>query len=124
MDGNEIVTDRVVIARQFGIDCGGGVRYFGGTWTPGGEYVKQALVKNVSTATVRLRYTLPRTKFFYMTFPNDLVLAAGNHVVLEVRFRPIHYEGGFLWTLRNCCTPWRDLLRPAQSTTTTSSSAL
>ena len=92
-EGNGVVTDRVEIARQFGIDCGGGVRYFGGTWTPGGEYIKQALVKNVSTQTVRLRYSLPRTKFFYMAFPNDLILAAGNHVVLEVRFRPIHYEG-------------------------------
>jgi cilia- and flagella-associated protein 65 len=99
-DGN-VETNRAVIARQFGIDCGG-VRFYGGTWTPGGEYIRQILVKNVTTSTVRLRYALPRTKFFYMAFPNDLVLAAGNNVVLEVRFRPIRYEGACMSVDRYC----------------------
>jgi cilia- and flagella-associated protein 65 len=97
MANDGVETDRLVIARQFGIDCPG-VRYYGGTWGPGGEYIRQILVKNVTTATVRLRYALPRTKFFYMAFPKDLVLAAGNNVVLEVRFRPIRYEGGRMGT--------------------------
>ena len=78
--------------RDFGIDCGDGLEWGGGTWKPGGEYIKHLPVKNVSTKIQKVRYKLPETKFFSMEFPDPIRLAPGNEVLLEVRFRPIRLE--------------------------------
>eukprot|EP01138_Halocafeteria_seosinensis_P014521 gb/GECG01014824.1/.p1 GENE.gb/GECG01014824.1/~~gb/GECG01014824.1/.p1 ORF type:complete len:2571 (+),score=263.34 gb/GECG01014824.1/:1-7713(+) len=78
--------------KDFGIDCGDGLEWGGGTWKPGGEYIKHLPVKNVSTKILKVRYKLPKTKFFSMEFPDPLRLAPGNEVLLEVRFRPIRLE--------------------------------
>ena len=44
---------------RYGIDCGDGLEWEGGSWTPGGEYIKRLLVKNVSGELQRLKYKLP-----------------------------------------------------------------
>ncbi|KAA0177590.1 hypothetical protein FNF27_00760 [Cafeteria roenbergensis] len=78
--------------REFGIDCGDGLSWGGGTWEPGGEYVQRLHVKNVSARMQRVRWRLPESKFFSMEFPDPVRLAPGSSVVLEVRFRPVRRE--------------------------------
>ena len=78
--------------RQFGIDCGDGLTWPGGTWSPGGEYCKKLVVKNVGLDTVRLNYKLPATKFFFLDFPEVIKLTPGTHVSINVVFRPIRFE--------------------------------
>lgn len=88
--------------QEYGIDCGDGLSWDGGTWEPGGEYVKRLRVKNISGNMQRVRWQLPETKFFSMDFPDPVRLAPGNSVLLEVRFRPVHreeYEDGITFTV-------------------------
>lgn len=54
----------------FGIDCADSLEWR--NWSPGGEYHKTLLVKNLSTKSVRLRYKLPATKYFSMEFPETI----------------------------------------------------
>lgn len=77
---------------EFGIDCGEGLEWAGGTWGPGGEYIKRLVVKNLSARIVKLRYRLPKTKFFNMDFPDLFKLSPGTFKAIEVRFRPIRLE--------------------------------
>lgn len=56
--------DRRERTAQFGLDCGDGLLWAGGTWSPGGEYIKKLVIKNVSGAILSIKYKLPATKFF------------------------------------------------------------
>ncbi|RYY33887.1 hypothetical protein EON62_03790, partial [archaeon] len=76
-------------ARACGLDCGEGLSWDGSEWAPGGEYIKRLRITNVSPATLHLTYTVPKAKVFFMNFPEDIVLSAGNSIALEVSFRPI-----------------------------------
>ena len=75
--------------QRFGVDCGDGIDFRGGSWVPGGEYIQKLVVRNVSSQTQKFKYKLPKTKFFSMEFPDPVRLAPGSSVVLEVRFRPV-----------------------------------
>jgi len=77
---------------EFGIDCGEGLVWGGGTWGPGGEYIKRLIVKNLSPRILKIRYRLPKTKFFNMDFPDLFKLSPGTFKAIEVRFRPIRLE--------------------------------
>ncbi len=47
-------------ARAMGVECGEGVVFRAGEWSPGGEYTGFLSVKNVlSEETIKLRYRLP-----------------------------------------------------------------
>lgn len=78
--------------KRFGIDCGDGLCWAGGTWGPGGEFIKNLTVKNLSERVQKIKYRVPDTKFFYLDFPEVIRLAPGNHKNIEVRFRPIRLE--------------------------------
>ena len=67
---------------RFGVDCGDGLEWPAG-WEPGGEYTKTVVVKNVSTRLIKLKYRLPETKFFSMTFPETISLVAGMSKALQ-----------------------------------------
>jgi len=60
--------------------------------TPGGEYTKKLVVKNLGVDVQKLRYRLPGTTFFSMGFPEPFKLSAGMSRTLEVSFRPIRKE--------------------------------
>ena len=78
--------------RRFGVDCGDGLEWKGGTWAPGGDYSKKLIVRNVSDETIKLKYRLPQTKFFSMDFPELIKLSPGMAYTVSVIFRPIRYE--------------------------------
>jgi len=77
--------------RRFGVDCGEGLEWAAG-WEPGGEYVKQLVVKNVTTKAMKLRYKLPKSKYFSMAFPETVQLMPGLSHSMPVSFRPIKLE--------------------------------
>ena len=79
-------------SRRFGVDCVDSLAWKAGKWEPGGEYVLKLIVKNVSVNTVKIKYELPKTKFFSMEFPQLLTLSPGTFVALDVIFRPIVLE--------------------------------
>eukprot|EP01029_Cantina_marsupialis_P014795 TRINITY_DN3241_c0_g1_i4.p1 TRINITY_DN3241_c0_g1~~TRINITY_DN3241_c0_g1_i4.p1 ORF type:complete len:1819 (-),score=545.80 TRINITY_DN3241_c0_g1_i4:87-5543(-) len=77
---------------KFGVDCGNRLQWKGGTWEPGGEYVRKLIVKNVTLRTIRLKYKLPPTKYFSMDFPETIRLSPGMQRSLDVIFRPVHAQ--------------------------------
>jgi len=77
--------------RRFGVDCGDGLEWAAG-WEPGGEYLKQLVVKNVTTQLTKLRYKLPESKYFSMPFPETITLMPGLSHTLPVSFRPTKLE--------------------------------
>jgi hypothetical protein len=56
---------------------------------PGGEYVKNLVIKNVTTKTQKIQYKLPSTKFFSMEFPKVMTLSAGMSWTVPITFRPV-----------------------------------
>ncbi|RQM20668.1 hypothetical protein B5M09_010359 [Aphanomyces astaci] len=86
------VLNRVEQQRNFGIDCGDEILFAAGAWAPGGEHTKKLHVKNVSNRTLKLKYDLPRTKYFSMEFPVLITLSPGTSRVLDIAFRPVQYE--------------------------------
>jgi hypothetical protein len=48
---------------KFGIDVAEMVHFT--HWEPGGEHVKQLVVKNVVMKTQKIKYKLPKTRFYY-----------------------------------------------------------
>lgn len=75
----------VTHTQEFGIDCGEGLTWAGGTWGPGGEYIKKLVVKNIGSKIVKLKYKLPATKFFSMAFPEVIKLSPGTFHTIEVQ---------------------------------------
>lgn len=61
-------------------------------WSPGGEYVQKLRVKNVSLAMKKLKYKLPRTRYFSLAFPETINLSPGMCVEIDVIFRPLKSE--------------------------------
>ena len=45
---------------RYGVDCGDGLLWEGGSWMPGGDYMKRLCVKNVSADMQRVKYKLPK----------------------------------------------------------------
>ncbi|KAH9101135.1 hypothetical protein Ae201684P_007320 [Aphanomyces euteiches] len=86
------ILNRVEQQRNFGIDCGDEILFAAGTWAPGGEHTKKLHVKNVSNRTLKLKYDLPRTKYFSMDFPVLITLSPGTSRILDIAFRPVQYE--------------------------------
>ena len=76
--------------RMFGIDCAELVHF--NHWEPGGEYIKNLIVKNVVMKTQKLRYKLPVTRFFSMEFPETITLSAGMSWTVPITFRPVAKE--------------------------------
>ena len=56
---------------------------------PGGEHVKQLVVKNVVMKTQKIKYKLPQTRYFSMEFPETQTLSAGMSWIIPITFRPV-----------------------------------
>ena len=61
-------------------------------WEPGGEYIQKLRVKNVSRTLKKLKYKLPKTRYFSLAFPETIDLSPGMSVELDVVFRPVAFE--------------------------------
>ncbi|KAI9324852.1 hypothetical protein BDR26DRAFT_964069 [Obelidium mucronatum] len=72
---------------HYGIDCADLVHFT--HWEPGGEHVKSLVVKNVVMKTQKIKYKLPKTKFFSMDFPETVTLSAGMSWTIPITFRPV-----------------------------------
>jgi hypothetical protein len=59
------------------------------TREPGGEHLKQLIVKNVLMKTQKIRYKLPKTRYFSMEFPKTVTLSAGMSWMIPITFRPL-----------------------------------
>lgn len=75
---------------MFGIDCADLVHF--ARWEPGGEHVKQLVVKNVVMKTQKIKYKLPQTRYFSMEFPETITLSAGMSWTIPITFRPVAKE--------------------------------
>ena len=67
----------------FGLECADALEWR--NWTPGTEYSKNYVVKNVSTETVRISYKQTASKAFSMDFPETIKLRPGMSHALKVR---------------------------------------
>ena len=79
--------------RRFGLDCPEQLEWR--HWNPGTEYVKQLVLKNVSTSVLKIRFKQPTSKAFGMDFPEPFKLRPGMSQPLKVVFRPLkqqHYS--------------------------------
>ncbi|KAI8923507.1 hypothetical protein BC831DRAFT_417141 [Entophlyctis helioformis] len=61
-------------------------------WEPGGEHIKQLVVKNVVMKTQKIKYKLPQTRYFSMDFPETQTLSAGMSWTVPITFRPECYS--------------------------------
>jgi HYDIN/CFA65/VesB-like, Ig-like domain len=55
---------------------------------PGGDYVKKLTVKNLTNDVLKVKYALPKTKFFFLEYPEVIVLSPGVVTTIPIRFRP------------------------------------
>ncbi|GIL85005.1 hypothetical protein Vretimale_9849 [Volvox reticuliferus] len=79
--------------QMFGLDCPEQLEWR--HWNPGTEYIKQLVIKNVSTSVLKMRYKQPASKAFSMDFPEPFKLRPGMSQPLKVTFRPLkmqHYS--------------------------------
>ena len=67
-------TTRAARSAECGVDVTNELIWSGGTWTPGGEYPKKILVRNVSPDVLVIKYKLPKSRYFHMEFPEPLKL--------------------------------------------------
>ena len=88
--GPKMLSARYERAQVWGLDCADVLRWK--MWEPGGTYVRSLVLKNVSTKALKLKYKLPRTKYFEMEFPETIKLSPGMSVPVDVTFRPIKRE--------------------------------
>ena len=88
--GPKMLSARYERAQVWGLDCADVLRWK--IWEPGGTYVRSLVLKNVSTKALKLKYKLPRTKYFEMEFPETIKLSPGMSVPVDVTFRPIKRE--------------------------------
>ena len=58
-------------------------------WKAGFEYTKNLYFKNLNTKTVKLAYTVPKTKTFTTLFPRQISLSPGTTFTLPITFRPL-----------------------------------
>ena len=84
--------------RRFGIECLGpdpahdGIFFKAGTWRPGGEYIQKLIIRNVSTSVKKLKYKLPSTRYFSMSYPEPIILSPGIFKEVDVVFRPVEHD--------------------------------
>ena len=77
---------RVPINR-FGLETSPGDQLDFRQWSPGNEYVKSLVLKNVSNSTIKFRYKQTASKAFSMDFPELIKLRPGMSQALKVRGR-------------------------------------
>jgi cilia- and flagella-associated protein 65 len=65
---------RAARAADIGLDCTNELVWGGGTWSPGGEYPKKILLRNVSPDVLVIKYKLPKSRYFHMEFPDPVKL--------------------------------------------------
>ncbi|XP_050388962.1 cilia- and flagella-associated protein 65 [Patella vulgata] len=70
-----------------GIEVVDGVVWQG--WEPGQEYTKNITLKNVQVKTQKLKFNVPKSRFFSTLYPKPIVLSAGTSFTLPVTFRPL-----------------------------------
>ena len=85
-----MMSERYERAQVWGLDCCETLRWK--FWEPGGTYVRSVVLKNVSTRALKVKYKLPKTKYFEMEFPETIKLSPGMSVPVDVTFRPIKRE--------------------------------
>ncbi|GBG24646.1 Cilia- and flagella-associated protein 65 [Hondaea fermentalgiana] len=103
------VFDREERVRRFGVDCGDELLWEDGTWTPGGEFVKTLVLKNVGNETIKIKYRPPETSFFSMDFPEVIALSPGMSFPVQVIFRPVRiepYDDYIEFVIRNKKLKW------------------
>ncbi|EFJ47120.1 hypothetical protein VOLCADRAFT_92245 [Volvox carteri f. nagariensis] len=76
--------------QTFGLDCPEQLEWR--HWNPGTEYIKQLVIKNVSTSVLKMRYKQPSSKAFSMEFPEPFKLRPGMSQPLKVVFRPLKMQ--------------------------------
>jgi len=101
-EASSLAMSRDERARRFGVDCGPGLDW-GVTWAPGGDYCKQLTFQNVTTQNLKITYELPASRFFFMKFPEPIVLAPGVARSVSVHFRPVRAMD-YADTIRVCVT--------------------
>ena len=85
-------TERV---KRYGVEVLGpvpgvdGILFKAGTWSPGGEYLQRLIIRNTSTTTKKIKYVLPTTRFFFMAYPEWVILSPGMFTEVDVAFRPV-----------------------------------
>jgi hypothetical protein len=94
---NALTLSRDERVKRFGIECigpggGDGIFFKAGTWRPGGEYIQKLIIRNVSTEVKKLKYKLPSTRYFSMSYPEPIILSPGLAQEVDVVFRPVEYE--------------------------------
>ncbi|XP_043852035.1 cilia- and flagella-associated protein 65 [Dromiciops gliroides] len=58
-------------------------------WELGKEITKNLTLKNINMKTQKLKYRLPRTKFFFTVYPQPIFLSPGMSFTLPIIFRPL-----------------------------------
>lgn len=84
-------------ASRFGLECTPAAKGVDSivfeNWKPGAEYVQKLILRNVCTDVVKVKYQLPRTRFFSLAFPEVFTLVPGTFKDIDVVFRPTEYQG-------------------------------
>ena len=93
------ILDPLERMRRYGLEVLGpsqgaedGIIFRAGMWKTGGEYTQKMIVRNVSTNVRKFKYTLPRTTYFSMMYPETTILSPGMFVEIDVIFRPVNFE--------------------------------
>lgn len=107
-----------------GIDCVD--RLVWKEWTPGSEYTRKILVKNVDRASQTIQLSLPvNRKIFITPFPEPVTLSSGVSHEITITFRPVELvelhdaltitvEGRGSFQVRlDCLTPYARLSMPS-----------
>ena len=71
-----------------GVEITSSLKFSG--WHAGFEYTKNLNFKNLNTKTVKLNYTIPKTKTFTTLFPKQISLSPGTTFSLPITFRPLN----------------------------------
>ena len=91
-----VILDPKERVRRYGLEClgpaGDGITFVAGTWRPGGEYIQKLVFRNVSTSVKKFKYKLPRTRFFFMAYPEVITLSPGMSQEVDVIFRPVEHD--------------------------------
>lgn len=83
-------------ASRYGVECSpatkGSDNVVFENWKPGSEYVQKLILRNVCCDVVKVKYTLPQTRFFSLAFPEVFTLVPGMFREIDVIFRPTEYQ--------------------------------
>jgi hypothetical protein len=59
--------------------------------TPGGEYIKKLIIKNISTSSQRIEYIPPKNPLFFLPYPAPVFLSTGMSSSIEIIYRPLEH---------------------------------